>query len=151
MTYDTVDIMAIVVNVPTTRNKTQGNYQQQKYCVHTVIAAVCFTPFCGQINKHSQHYCVMLSKKCGHSSVGDYAVKYCSQLNKILNLKYQTSPYFQTASLANHNLGLIIIYFKHPLRIRPLYVSLSLNQSLSCDAGIRFIGVTHPDPDPDHM
>ena len=28
-------------------------FNNSKYCVHTVIAAVCFILFCGHINKHS--------------------------------------------------------------------------------------------------
>ena len=36
-----------------------------KYCVHTVIAAVCFIPFCGHINKHSRQWHQSHYRCCG--------------------------------------------------------------------------------------
>ena len=39
---------------PQHRIKHKAAISNSKYCVHTVVAAVCFIPFCGHINKHSR-------------------------------------------------------------------------------------------------
>ena len=52
--YQNIEIVKLIV--PTKRNKTSGSYQCKQpidHCLLLLIAALCFTPYCGHINMTS--------------------------------------------------------------------------------------------------
>ena len=52
--YPIKNLTAMFVNMPTTQNKHVAAIIDSKHTLSTVIAALCFIPLCGHINKHGQ-------------------------------------------------------------------------------------------------